>query len=100
MARKVIRQPNGNYAVFSTVVDDFIIVNATKQELIDEDIKEAKETIQQKYDEMFEYFDDGKEPPHYLVGSPLTWEEAMERVTDVHGEEMAAKSLAAALPDK
>lgn len=98
MARSVIKQPNGNYAIFSTVVDDFIMVNATKQELIDADIEEAREKINEKYDEMFEYFDKGEVAPRY-VNSHMTWDEAIACVVSVHGEEAAKQSEVEALPE-
>ena len=97
MARTVIKQPNGNYAVFSTVIDDFIMVNATKQEIIDADIEEARERINEKYDEMFKYFDKDEHAPVYL-NHHMTWEEAMERVVDIHGGDAAEQSEAEALP--
>lgn len=99
MGRTVVKQPNGNYAVFSSVVDDFIVVNATKQELIDMDVEEECEKITERYNAMFESFDKDEIPPPN-INRHMTWEEAMERVTEVHGVETAAKSVAEALPDK
>ena len=45
MGRQIIKQPNDKYAVWSSVIDDFIIINATPDELIEGFIEEAKETI-------------------------------------------------------
>jgi len=96
MGRTVVKQPNGKYAVFSSIVDDFVIVDADKQELIDSDIEEARERITAKYDEMFEFFDNGEVAPRYM-NFHMTWDEALERVVDVHGEEAAAQSRKDAL---
>ncbi len=96
MPRIVIKQPNGKYAVFSSIVDDFIIVDADKQELIDSDIEEARERITEKYDEMFRYFDKGEVAPRYRH-SQMTWEEALEIITARHGEDAAKESEVAAL---
>lgn len=84
MGRSVVKQPNGKFALFSSIVDDFVLVDATKQELIDSDIEEARERITAQYDDMFEFLDKGETPPRY-VASTMSWEEAMEQIADVHG---------------
>lgn len=99
MGRTVVKQPNGKYAVFSSVVDDFVTVNATKQELIDADIEEARERITERYNTMFESFDKGEAPPGYL-NRKMSWEEALVCIADVHGEVAAAESKKVALRDK
>jgi len=41
MSHQIIKQPDGRLAVWSTVVDDWIIVDATQQELEDHYATEA-----------------------------------------------------------
>ncbi len=48
MGRQIIKQPNDKYAVWSSVIDDFIIINATPDELIEGFIEEAKEQLKKK----------------------------------------------------
>ncbi len=93
MGRKVIQQPNGKYAIFSTIVDDFILVNATQQEIIDHDVEESREQITERYTELFGYFDRGENPPPYLNGSNVGWNEVIQTITEVHGVEMAASTI-------
>jgi len=49
MGRKLIKQPNNKYSIFSSIVDDFIVWNATEKEIIDfyveEEIERAKKYI-------------------------------------------------------
>ena len=33
MGRIIVTQPNGKHAIFSTIIDDFIVYDATKAEL-------------------------------------------------------------------
>jgi hypothetical protein len=45
MARKIIKQPNGKYCIFSTIVDHFIAYNMTKEEIIALRVAEAQTKI-------------------------------------------------------
>ena len=49
MAERVVHQPNGRYGIFSTIVDNFIFVNATPAEIeeyyVIEAIAVAKESV-------------------------------------------------------
>jgi len=47
MGRNIIKQPNGLYAQWSTIVDDLITWNMTKEELIQWRIDEAAEGIRE-----------------------------------------------------
>jgi len=52
MGRSLIKQPNGLYAQWSSIVDDIIVANLTKEEMIqfaiDEAIREAKENMEKR----------------------------------------------------
>ena len=41
MAHQIVKQPNGKYAVWSTVVDDFIYRNCTVEQLIKRESEDA-----------------------------------------------------------
>jgi hypothetical protein len=77
MPRYIIPQENGNYAVFSTVVDDFIIINAKPKELLRIFIKEEiKSTIK--------FF-------HRVIrqikkhGPDISMQDALDTIKNVHG---------------
>lgn len=71
MSRKTVLQPNGRYAIYSTVVDDFIITDATKEEYIEFCLDEYK-----------------KELVELLLRQDLmTWEDALNYIVSHHGKE-------------
>lgn len=41
MGWQVIKQPNGKYCIWSSIVDDFIVYEATEKEIIDYWVKDA-----------------------------------------------------------
>lgn len=41
MARRIVRQPDGLLSVWSTIVDNFIITDATEEQLLEELLEEA-----------------------------------------------------------
>ena len=85
MGQQIIKQPDGRLAVFSTVVDAFIIVDATPEEILDwraeEAAAEARRTTQRQLD-------------HVLAGQPersyfqfaMSWDEAAAKDRENGGE--------------
>lgn len=45
MGREIQRQTNGKYAVWSSVVDDYLVMGATPEEIIEMYVEDAKEEI-------------------------------------------------------
>ena len=41
MGQRLIKQPNGKYSVFSTITEDLMLVDYTRQELVDHYVQEA-----------------------------------------------------------
>lgn len=74
MGQQIIRQPDGRLAVFSSVVDGFVILDATPEELIEwraeEAAKQARENTRAEIDRVLS----GEPRPYYQF--TLTWEEA------------------------
>lgn len=86
MPSRFVKQPNGLFAVFSTVVDTFTWVNLTASEAITVAIDEldlgrntAEKKVQAAIDEL--------DPWTYRPGAPLSrWTAALETVVQVHGD--------------
>lgn len=57
MGRGIYKQPNGRYAIFSSISDFFIYYNATKQDLIDFLVAEEKERIQENIERVVSELD-------------------------------------------
>jgi hypothetical protein len=48
MANKLIKQPNGKYAIFSTIVDNFTAYDMTEEEYIEYSLEIINKEYQQK----------------------------------------------------
>jgi hypothetical protein len=75
MGHQIIQQPDGKLAVFSSVVDAFVVLDATPEELVDwyaqEAAQEARERTQRTLDKLH------SQGPQGVYGRrALTWEEA------------------------
>lgn len=88
MGRQIIKQPNDKYAVWSSIVDDFIIIDATPNEIIKCHIEEAKETIKEQVLSEIEKLRK-KEKPNYQF--TLSFNDAIELIKENHGKD--AESL-------
>lgn len=73
MARQIIKQPNGLYAEYSTIVDAFIMADATAEQIIQNSRQEAADEAERRCREALENADAGK-----IRGFGLTWEEALK----------------------
>ncbi|WP_330328216.1 hypothetical protein [Streptomyces pseudovenezuelae] len=86
MGQQIIRQPDGRLAVFSTVVDAFIVVDATPEEILDwraeEAAKEARRTTQRQLDHVL-----SGEPERSYFQFTMTWEEASQLDRENSNEE-------------
>lgn len=83
MGWQIIKQPNNQYCVFSTVVDHFIMVNATEDELKEFYKEESGRRGVEKVEDVLKKFDDGIKPYFQFT---MTFEEAVETIKSQHGE--------------
>jgi len=59
MSREIVKQPNGLYCIFSSIVDDVIVYDATPEELIKFRIEEETETIKKYITETIKSLNEG-----------------------------------------
>lgn len=76
MAHRIVRQPDGLFAVFSTVVGGLVVTDATRDELVEWYAREAAERARER----------ARVELDRVLGDPagrrpgaLTWEEAARR---------------------
>jgi hypothetical protein len=77
MGQQIIQQPDGKLAVFSSITDTFIVVDATPEELIEWRAEEAAERARERT---------RAELDHVLSGNPrkayhqfaMAWDEAAD----------------------
>ena len=83
MSHQFIKQPNGKWALWSTVVDDFLMVNATKEQIIKYELKRIIEVEKEECNRIFTAIE---EKGRYF--SMMTWEEAQETREEIHGKKI------------
>lgn len=88
MGSQIIKQPDGKYAVWSSNVDHFILVNALPAEIIENYLKDERDRITDIVTQKIATIDAGGKPYYQFT---KTWDEALQTVAQVHGEE--AKTL-------
>ena len=88
MGKQIIKQPNGLYAIWSSIVDDFIYYDCVREDLIEAFVEEAKKDIERNVDNILEKLRSGKKPYYQFT---KTLEEAIVTVRDVHGAREASK---------
>jgi len=84
MGHQIIKQPNGKYAVFSSIVDNFIILDATKQDIIEYYVKEQTHEITMRTNNIIERLEKGEKPYYQFT---KTWTMALDWIKQVHGED-------------
>lgn len=71
MPRFTVTQPDGLFAIWSSVCDNFIIWNATKEQIIEYKLQEAKEEFERDFDmylDKYEKFSDCVKTTIYVHG--------------------------------
>lgn len=76
MSHQIIRQPDGLLCVWSTVVDDFIVVDATPKELIESYARIAEEKARADTQRIIDIVLGGSAKKVYYY-SAMTYDEAM-----------------------
>lgn len=77
MSEQIVRQPNELLAVFSSVVDAFVVVDATADEIIDYRAEEAALKARERTRAEVDRVLSGEPKPYHQF--TLTWEEASRR---------------------
>lgn len=84
MGKQIIQTPNGKYAIFSTVIDDFVAFNGTKEEVLEYFKAEAAKKAERDILEVFEKMKNGEKPYRQFT---MSLEEMMEVMKKSHCEE-------------
>ncbi len=94
MPRCVVKQPNGKYAIWSSIVDHFISYDCTAEEAIAEEVRNSLysnypgDLMHDVCQSWLNLHDNGRA----WRWAP-TWDEAISTIKELHGEEEAAKIL-------
>lgn len=82
MGHQIIRQPNGKWAVFSSVVDDFVLLDATRDDIVEMRVQDARETIEREIDQKIAALEAGQRAYFQFT---MSWDEACKWAREVHG---------------
>ena len=88
MGQQIIKQPNGLYAVWSSIVDSFVLVDATPEELIEEWLSDERERISKFITRKIKEIENGE--PAYRQFT-MTYEQALATHKRVHGTDFDPK---------
>lgn len=83
MGHQIIKQPDGLYAVWSTIIDDFILRDANTETLIEFMTREAITKLVDDVWRVIHALEKGGKPYYQFT---KTWETACQRRADVHGK--------------
>ena len=84
MANQIIKQPNGRYAVWSTIIDDFICMDVDRDELIEMFVEKERRNITERVDRKLGMIADGQ--PAYRQFTK-TFDDCVNIIRDCHGDQ-------------
>ena len=90
MSEQIIKQPDGQYAVWSTVVDAFILIDATAQDIVDYRVDEYRQQQTKQVDRIINALNAGDRPYYQFT---MTFDEALRRYNEVHGSTVTLEWL-------
>lgn len=95
MPRAIVKQPDGQYALWSTVVDNFVTVNATVEDLVAEELRHPRASlyhggIQKLQEDLCREVVNLADTGRAWKWAP-TWDEAVKIIRDLHGEDAVAE---------
>lgn len=96
MGNQIIKQPNGKYAVFSSIVDDIVFYNAKKDDLIKYFVDREAERIKDYVERTLSDLDKGEKPYCQFT---MTWKEALATARQVHGAKWKAPKIKSEVSD-
>jgi hypothetical protein len=85
MGQQIIKQPDGKLAVFSSVTDTFIVVDATPEELVEWRAEEAAERAREQTRRELDKVLAGDSRSAYFQFA-LTWDEAAAKDREHDGD--------------
>lgn len=81
MGRQIIKQPNGKYCIFSSVVDGVIWTQATRDQLVEAFVDDARKGIEREVDCVVSALEVGGRPYYQFT---MTYAEMLETIFTAH----------------
>lgn len=83
MGRQIIKQPNGKYCIFSSIVDNVTHYDMSPEEIIETWANEAKQDIETKVKNIITELENDERPYHQFT---MSFDDMLETIQDVHGD--------------
>lgn len=83
MGWHIIKQPDGKFALWSTIVDDFITLDATKEEITGYWLDDTKRDTAAYLERVFSELENGTGP-----NKSYDWEDCLDIRKEIHGDEL------------
>jgi len=85
MGRQIVKQPDGKFAIWSSVVDDFVVVDcADVNEIIESIMDDARRDITTAATEVVAKLERGEKPYYQHTKS---FDQCIEIIREVHGDD-------------
>lgn len=81
MGNQIIKQPNGKYCIFSSVIDSVTCYDMEEQDIINKLVEESKKEIEKKVKEIILELNEGKKPYHQFT---ITYKEMLRTIKEKH----------------
>lgn len=95
MGQQIIKQPNGKFCIFSSIVDSVIGCDMEEQDIVNELIIELDNErddriieIKNKVKKIISKLNEGDRPYFQFT---MTYEEMLQKIKEIHGDEEAEK---------
>jgi excinuclease UvrABC ATPase subunit len=88
MGRQIIKQPNGKYCIFSSVVDNVTFYDMSVEDIIEEWVDEARKNITEKVESIVLKIENNENPYFQFTKS---YDEMIEDIERNHGKKESKK---------
>lgn len=96
MGHQIIKQPNGKFAVWSSGVDDFILIDATPEEIVQDYVEKESERIRKEVADIVTALERGGKPSGMTFDKAVAW---VRRHHSPDAESLQMLGLATPIPE-
>ena len=84
MARQIIKQPDGNWCMYSTIIDNVIVENLTREEMISYVVEEKTRFAREECEKIISDLEDGKNPYNQFQ---MDYQYMNDLIKKIHGDD-------------
>lgn len=83
MGKQIIKQPNGKFCLYSSIVDNITHYDMTPEEIIDEMVEEQRGQITRKVNNIINHLNNNGRPYFQFT---MSYEEMLNEIENFHGK--------------